>query len=193
MSLLPIYTFDHPVLRKETEQLTVDNAELQKLIDDMFETMYNANGIGLAANQIGKSLALTVIDISEFDEFKHIKPLVLINPVITGFHGESVHEEGCLSVPGIREEIVRPSEIGLEFYDRNFKEVEMETDKILARVMQHEIDHLHGKYFFDYLNAFKLSFLKNKLNKMKKGEVEADYPLAPPSSAKVKKGKLTRM
>ena len=193
MSLLPIYTFDHPVLRKETEQVANDTAELQQLIDDMFETMYNANGIGLAANQIGKSLALTVIDVSEFEGFEHTKPLVLINPVITGSFGESVFEEGCLSVPGIREEIVRPSEIGVKFYDRNLKQVEMESEKIIARVIQHEIDHLHGKYFFDYLSKLKLSFLKNKLNKMKKGEVEADYPIAPPSSAKSKKANATRM
>ncbi len=195
MSLLPIYTFDHPVLRKETAKIKEDTGELQHLIDDMMETMHNANGIGLAANQIGKSLALTVIDVSDFDDFEDTEPLVLINPVIIGSHGESVFEEGCLSVPGIREDVVRPSEVGVKFLDRYFKEVEMEGDKILARVMQHEIDHLHGKYFIDYLSAFKLSFLKNKLSKMKKGEIEADYPLAPPPSSKTKskKGKATRM
>lgn len=184
MSLLPIYTFDHPVLRKETERITQDTAELQQFIDNMFETMRNANGIGLAANQVGKSLALTVIDISDFEGFEDTEPLVLINPVITGIHGESVFEEGCLSVPGIREEVVRPSDIGVKFFDRNFREIELEADRILARVMQHEIDHLHGKYFIDYLSSFKLSLLKNKLNKMKRGETEADYPLAPPSHTK---------
>jgi peptide deformylase len=184
MSLLPIYTFDHPVLRKETERITQDTAELQQFIDNMFETMRNANGIGLAANQVGKSLALTVIDISDFEGFEDTEPLVLINPVITGIHGESVFEEGCLSVPGIREEVVRPSDIGVKFFDRNFREIELEADRILARVMQHEIDHLHGKYFIDYLSSFKLSLLKNKLNKMKRGETEADYPLAPQSHTK---------
>ena len=184
MSLLPIYTFDHPVLRKETDRITQDTAELQQLIDSMFETMRNANGIGLAANQIGKSLALTVIDIQDFEGFENQEPLVLINPVITGDHGESVFEEGCLSVPGIREDVVRPASIGVKFFDRNFREVEMETDRILARVMQHEIDHLNGKYFIDYLSSFRMSLLKNKLNKMKKGETEADYPLAPPSHSK---------
>lgn len=181
MSLLPIYTYDHPVLRNETEKVAEDTDELQRLIDDMFETMRNANGIGLAANQIGKSLALTVIDVSDFDGFEDEEPLVLINPVIIGNSGESSYEEGCLSVPGIREEVIRPSAIGVKFYDRSFREVEMETDRILARVMQHEIDHLHGKYFIDYLSSFRLSLLKNKLNKLKKGETDTDYPLAPPS------------
>ena len=187
MSILPIYTFDQPVLRKETKQIAEDTAELQHLIDDMFATMRNANGIGLAANQVGKSLAMTVIDLSDFEEYKDFEPIVLINPVITGSHGESVFEEGCLSLPGIREEVVRPDEIGVRFLDRYMREVEMEADKLLARVIQHEVDHLHGKYFIDYLSAFKLSLLKGKLNKMKKGEMEAEYPLAPPSDSRSKK------
>ena len=188
MSILPIYTFDQPVLRKETKQVAEDSDSLQHLIDDMFATMRNANGIGLAANQIGKSLALTVIDLSDFEEYKHYEPLVIINPVITDTHGESVFEEGCLSLPGIREEVVRPDAIGIRFLDRYMREVEIEADKLLARVIQHEVDHLHGKYFIDYLSAFKLSLLKGKLNKMKKGEMEAEYPLAPPSDHKGKKG-----
>ena len=150
----------------------------------MIETMHNALGIGLAANQIGKSLAVTVIDLSEMKGYENTKPLVLINPVVTGTNGESVYEEGCLSLPDIREEIVRPAEIGLTFYNRNFKKVEMETDRLLARVMQHEIDHLHGKYFIDYLSAFKQSLLKGKLGRMKRGDVDTDYPIAPPPAAK---------
>jgi peptide deformylase len=187
VSILPIYTFDQPVLRKETKQIAEDTAELQHLIDDMFATMRNANGIGLAANQIGKSLAMTVIDLSDFEEYKDFEPIVLINPIITGSHGESVFEEGCLSLPGIREEVIRPDAVGVRFLDRYMREVEIEADKLLARVIQHEVDHLHGKYFIDYLSAFKLSLLKGKLNKMKKGEMEAEYPLAPPSDLKGKK------
>lgn len=191
MSILPIYTFDHPVLRQETKQIAEDTAELQYLIDDMFATMHNANGIGLAANQIGKSMMMTVIDLSDFEEYKDFEPMVLINPVITGTDGESVFEEGCLSLPGIREEVVRPEKIGVRFLDRYLREFEMEADKLLARVIQHEVDHLHGKYFIDYLTSFKLSLLKGKLNKMKKGEVEADYPLAPPSGIRSKKRSIT--
>src|SRR5439155_7714111 len=117
-----------------------DSADVQKLIKNMILTMRNADGIGLAANQVGKSLALTVIDLK--DDKNEDGVLVLINPVLTGSDGESVFEEGCLSLPGIREEIVRPEKIGVKFLDRNLKEVEMEADKIVARVIQHEIDHL---------------------------------------------------
>ena len=181
MPILPIYTFDHPVLRQETSQIEEDSAELQKLIKNMLLTMRNADGIGLAANQVGKSLALTVIDLNVEGKKGGDDALVLINPVLTGSDGESVFEEGCLSLPGIREEIIRPEKIGVKFLDRNLKEVEMEADKIVARVIQHEIDHLHGKYFIDYLSPFKLSLLKTKLSKMMRGDVDTEYPLAPPS------------
>ena len=186
--ILPIYTYDQPVLRKETTPIANDSAELQKLIDNMFESMHNANGIGLAANQVGKNLMMTVIDISDAKGYEMTAPLVLINPILTGTHGESVFEEGCLSLPEIREEVVRPETVGVKFLDRNFNEVEMEADKLLARVIQHEIDHLHGIYFIDHLSAFKRSLLKGKLNKLKKGEVETDYPLqAPPAPKKKRK------
>ena len=187
MSFLPIFTFDHPVLRKETAPITQDTAELQKFIAAMQKTMHHAEGIGLAANQVGKSLMMTVIDISSTKDNGHVLPLVLINPVITGTHGESVFEEGCLSLPEIREDITRPESIGIKFLNEDFKEVEMETGGLLARVMQHEVDHLHGKYFIDYLSPLKLSFLKGKLNKLRKGDVETEYPLAPPSGMKKKK------
>lgn len=178
------------MLRRETQKIKDDTAELQHLIDDMFATMRNANGIGLAANQIGKSLAMTVIDLSDFDDYKDFEPMALINPVITGADGESVFEEGCLSLPGIREDVVRPEKIGVRFLDRYLREFELEADKLMARVIQHEVDHLHGKYFIDYLSPFKLSLLKGKLNRMKKGEMEAEYPLALPSAEKGKKRPL---
>jgi len=171
------------VLRKETSPITEDTEELQKLIAAMQKTMHHAEGIGLAANQVGRSLALTVIDISGTKDNGDVLPLVLINPVIIGTHGESVFEEGCLSLPEIREDVIRPESIGIKFLNEDFKEVEMEADKLLARVMQHEVDHLHGKYFIDYLSPLKLSFLKGKLNKLRKGEVETDYPLAPPTAS----------
>ena len=194
MPILPIYTFDHPVLRQETSQIEDDSAELQKLIKSMILTMRNADGLGLAANQVGKSLAMTVIDLKNVKGWEDGDSLVLINPALIGTEGESVYDEGCLSLPGIREEIVRPEKIGVKFLDRNLKEVEMEVDKLLARIIQHEIDHLHGKYFIDYLSPFKLSLLKPKLSKMTKGTVETEYPLAPPfvHHAK-KKGKVKRL
>jgi len=194
LPILPIYTFDHPVLRQETSQIEDDSAELQKLIKSMILTMRNADGLGLAANQVGKSLAMTVIDLKNVKGWEDGDSLVLINPALIGTEGESVYDEGCLSLPGIREEIVRPEKIGVKFLDRNLKEVEMEVDKLLARIIQHEIDHLHGKYFIDYLSPFKLSLLKPKLSKMTKGTVETEYPLAPPfvHHAK-KKGKVKRL
>lgn len=192
MSILPIYTYDHSVLRLETSQVEHDSSELQKLIDNMIATMRNADGIGLAANQVGKSLALTVIDLQHVEGMEDEDALVLINPVITGTHGESVFEEGCLSLPGIREEIVRPEAVGVKFLDRKLNPVEMEADKILARVMQHEIDHLHGKYFIDYLSPFKMSLLRGKLSRMMKGEMETDYPLAPPSAHAAKARQTAR-
>jgi len=193
LPILPIYTFDHPVLRQETSQIEEDTAELQKLIKSMILTMRNADGLGLAANQVGKSLAMTVIDLKNVKGWEDGDTLVLINPALTGTDGESVFEEGCLSLPGIREEIVRPEKIGVKFLDSNLKEVEMEVDKILARVIQHEIDHLHGKYFIDYLSPFKLSLLKTKLSKMMKGTVETEYPLAPPPVHHATKGKVKRL
>ncbi|MBS1903952.1 MAG: peptide deformylase [Bacteroidetes bacterium] len=185
--ILPIYTFDQPVLRRETERIADDTAELQSLIDNMIETMHNADGIGLAANQVGKGLMMTVVDVSHAKGYEGTSPIVLINPELIGTFGESVFEEGCLSLPDIREDVVRPSEIGVKFLDRNFNEVELEADKLLARVIQHEIDHLHGIYFIDHISKFKLSLLKGKLTKMKKGEIEADYPLQPPPPAKKKR------
>jgi peptide deformylase len=194
MPILPIYTFDHPVLRQETSQIEEDSAELQKLIKNLVLTMRNAEGLGLAANQVGKSLALTVIDLKHVPGMEDRGELVLINPALIGAEGESVFEEGCLSLPGIREEIIRPEKIGVKFLDKSLNEVEIEAEKILARVIQHEIDHLHGKYFIDYLSPFKLSLLKTKLSKMMRGTVETEYPLAPPSGQIHKpKGKVRKL
>ena len=185
--ILPIFTYDQPVLRNATSAIKNDSQELQQLIDDMILTMHNANGIGLAANQVGKGLMLTVVDVSDRKGYEGTQPLVLINPELIGVNGESVFEEGCLSLPEIREEVVRPAEIGVKFLDRHFRPVEREADELLARVIQHEIDHLHGKYFFDHLSAFKQSLLKGKLKKVKNGEVETEYPLQPPPPAKKKR------
>jgi peptide deformylase len=195
MAILPIYTYDHEVLRKTMKQVEQDSAELQQLIQDMIVTMRNADGIGLAANQVGHDLSLHVIDAQHIEGVESEEAIVAINPEIIGEHGESVFEEGCLSLPGIREEIIRPAQIGVRYYDQNLKLVEREADKILARVFQHEIDHLNGKYFIDYLSPLKFSFIRGKLSKMMKGEMEADYPLAPPSSQskKSKAPKLPRM
>lgn len=184
MSILPIYTYDHAVLRQKMKPVEQDSAELQQLIKDMIATMRNADGIGLAANQVGKDLALHVIDRQYLEGHEKESPIIAINPEILGEHGESVFEEGCLSLPGIREDIVRASKIGVRYLDENFKTIELEADQLLARVFLHEIDHLNGKYFIDYLSPIKFSFIRGKLGRMMKGDLEAEYPLAPPSANK---------
>jgi peptide deformylase len=193
--ILPIYTYDHEILRKTLKPVEEDSDELQQLLRDMIETRRNADGIGLAANQVGRDLQLHIVDVQHVEGFEDQPAIIAINPEIIGTHGESVFEEGCLSLPGIREEIIRPAKVGLRYYDEHMDLVEREADGILARVFQHEIDHLNGKYFVDYLSPIKFSFVRGKLSRMMKGEIEADYPLAPPSSQskKSKAPKLPRM
>ncbi|MCC7438455.1 MAG: peptide deformylase [Armatimonadetes bacterium] len=177
-SILPIYTFDHPILRKKLKTVEEINAEIAQLAQDMIATMHNADGIGLAANQVGKNVAMTVIDVSSYEGFEHQKPLVLINPVIEAFSDEELPmEEGCLSLPDLRADVVRPAQVQVRFFDVEMREQVMEADRILARVMQHEIDHLNGIYFFDHLKPIRRALLKRRLLDIKRGDVEADYPL----------------
>ena len=177
--LLPIYTYNHPVLKKKTEQIAEMTDDVQTLIDNMLETMYNANGIGLAANQVGKGLAMTVIDISDADEEAEGEgPIILINPVIEDYSDEEEEfEEGCLSLPEFRDIVVRPEAIQVKYYDRDMKEHVREVDGLLARVMQHEIDHLNGIYFFERLSPIRRTLGSGKLKKIAKGQIETEYPL----------------
>ncbi|MBX7217173.1 MAG: peptide deformylase [Candidatus Kapabacteria bacterium] len=176
--ILPIYTFDHPILRKKLKAVEEINAEIAQLAQDMLATMHNADGIGLAANQVGKNLAMTVIDVSSYEGFEQQQPLVLINPVIEAFSDEEIPmEEGCLSLPDLRADVIRPAMIQVRFYDVEMREHVLETDRILARVMQHEIDHLNGIYFFDHLKPIRRALLKRRLMDIKRGDVEAEYPL----------------
>lgn len=174
--ILPIYLYNHPVLRTKATPISEVNEDLRNFIENMFETMRHANGIGLAANQVGSSHALTVIDISETEEGETSRPLVLINPVIEYFSDEEVeHEEGCLSLPDLRDMIVRPEAIQVRYYDENMKEHHVEADGLLARVMQHEIDHLNGMYFFERMSAIRRTLAKGKLKKIERGQIEPDY------------------
>lgn len=182
MSVLPIVTYDDPVLRQKSEPVTADSQVLQTLIDDMFETMYNGSGVGLAAPQIGTSVRLFVMDadvMTEDSEEDDLGPLVFINPEITLKSEDQVTiEEGCLSIPGIRDSVNRPNTITVKFLDRNFKNRELNVSGWTSRVIQHEIDHLDGILFIDYLGSFRKRLLKGKLNQVKEGLVEAEYPLA---------------
>ena len=156
-----------PILRKKSSVLEKVNSEIRNLLDDMLQTMYEAPGIGLAAVQIGILKRIIVIDISKEEEEK--KPIFLINPEIT-FRSKktSVYEEGCLSLPGHFAEIERPAECHLNFIDYNGKRKELKAKGLLATCIQHEIDHLNGILFIDYLSKLKKDMIIKKLIKQKK-------------------------
>ena len=168
--LRKILTEPDPILRKKCEPLEKVDEETKKLMDDMLETMYAAPGIGLAAIQVGILKRLVVIDISKEEEKK--KPIFLINPqIIRQSKKTSVYEEGCLSLPGQFAEIERPAECTIKYIDYNGKEKELKSDGLLATCIQHEVDHLNGILFIDYLSKLKKDMIIKKLVKQKK-EIE---------------------
>ncbi len=178
MAILPIYTYGHEVLNKVAKPLKKVDEKIQTLIDDMFETMAQANGIGLAAPQVGVSIRLMVVDVSSVKDYKHVPPMVIINPQILETHGEVLMEEGCLSIPGIREEVWRPKVIMLKYRDRHFQEHLEEFDGLVSRVIQHELDHLNGEFFVNKLEGRMRRNLRDELIAIKSGKVEANYLLA---------------
>ena len=166
--LRKILTEPDPILRKKCEPLEKVDTETKQLMDDMLETMYAAPGIGLAAIQVGILKRLVVIDISKGEEEK--KPMFLINPqIIHRSKKTSIYEEGCLSLPGQFAEIERPAECTLKYIDYNGKEKELKADGLLATCVQHEVDHLNGILFIDYLSKLKKDMIIKKLVKQKKG------------------------
>ena len=185
--VLPIIGYGATVLKTKAKVIPSDYPELNKLISDMYETMYDASGVGLAAPQIGKSIRLFVIDTSPFDsddfeqnsgfEVKSVKK-TFINPVIINEFGEnSSFEEGCLSIPNIREHINRKSDITIRYQDENFIDHQETFVGILARVIQHEYDHLEGTLFTDKISPFKKKLIKGKLNNIMIGKVSVDYKM----------------
>lgn len=175
--LLPIYSYGNKVLRQKAETITPEYPDLPKLIADMYETMDNADGVGLAAPQIGKAIRLFVIDAEPMDE-KNLKNTrqVFINATILEEWGEEwAYEEGCLSIPGIREEVKRKENIRIRYQDENFQTHEKEFSGLIARVIQHEYDHIEGVLFTDYMTPFKKRLLKGKLTNISKGECDARY------------------
>ena len=166
--LRKILTEPDPILRKKCEPLEKVDTETKKLMDDMLETMYAAPGIGLAAIQVGILKRLVVIDISKAEEKKN--PIFLINPqIIHKSKKTSVYEEGCLSLPGQFAEIERPAECTLKYVDYNGREKELKAEGLLATCVQHEVDHLNGTLFIDYLSKLKKDMIIKKLVKQKKG------------------------
>ncbi len=198
--ILPIYPYGSPVLRAETLPVEADTPDLQQLIDDMIETMHGASGIGLAAPQVGRSERLFVVDLSamvadiendpsagsgqalgELPAWAR-GPVAFINPEIVDADEDALcdYEEGCLSIPDIREDVTRPDRIRVRFLDRAFGSHETDASGMVARVVQHELDHLNGVLFIDHLSPLRRRLLKRRLREMAQGGAEADYPLADP-------------
>lgn len=177
--ILPIVAYGDPVLKREAEEIEKDYPFLEELIDNMFETMYQAEGVGLAAPQIGKSIRLFIVDASPFeDEEPDLKDFkkVFINPIIVEEEGEEwSFNEGCLSIPGIREDVKRQPKITIEYYDRDFNLLEETYEGVAARIIQHEYDHIEGILFTDLINPLKRRLLKSKLNNITKGNVKVPY------------------
>lgn len=161
MALLNILRFPDPRLRKKATPITTITDETRQLADDMLETMYDAPGIGLAATQVNVQKRIIVIDTSEDKS----QPLVLINPEVIKEEGEREHEEGCLSVPEAYELVTRADKVRVKALDRDGKDLEFDADDILATCIQHEIDHLEGKLFVDYLSNLKRQRIKKRLEK----------------------------
>lgn len=177
--IYPIYIYGSPVLRNECEEIGRDFPDLPKLIEDMFETMYASDGVGLAAPQIGKNLRLFVVDTSPFasqDPTAADYKRAFINPVIVEESDmEVLMGEGCLSLPGLHEEVYRPEKIRIRYFDENFVEHEDELEGWPARAVQHEYDHIEGIVFTDRLAPLRKTLIRNKLNAMAKGKYDAAY------------------
>ncbi|MCS7052743.1 MAG: peptide deformylase [Ignavibacterium sp.] len=178
MSILPITVFGDDILRKKAAPVTEIKDDIVEIVDNMFSTMINANGIGLAANQVGINRRIFVIDVSAVEGYEKFKPMVFINPKIVSKSDElESFEEGCLSIPELKANVIRPKGIEISFYDLNMKEHKMETDDLVARVIQHELDHLNGVLFIDYLDEETKKKIKKHLNKIKNRKVEVNYPI----------------
>ncbi len=177
MSVLPIYTYGSPVLRKKARAITTASDDILQLVLDMFETMHKAQGIGLAATQVGSLERVLVIDLSEMEGYEEFKPMTVINPEILARRDSWTMEEGCLSIPDVRGDVERPGSIRLKYRDANFREQELEASGLLGRVILHEIDHLDGVLFVDHMEPGQRSVHEEKLKKIEKGEIEVGYPI----------------
>ena len=177
--ILPVYVYGQPVLRKVAEDITPDYSNLKELIQNMFETMDHADGVGLAAPQIGLPIRVVVVDLDvlseDYPEYKGFRK-AYINAHILEVSGEEVSmEEGCLSLPGIHESVKRGNKIRVKYLDEDLVEHDEIVEGYLARVMQHEFDHLDGKMFIDHLSPLRKQMIKGKLNAMLKGKAHCTY------------------
>ena len=193
--ILPIIAYGDPVLRKKAKVVSKEHPKLEVLISNMYETMYQASGVGLAAPQVGLSIRVFLVDASPFaddedlteDERLQLKNFkqTFINAKIIEEEGDDwAFNEGCLSIPHIREDVFRKPKIKIQFQDENFKTHIKEFDGILARVIQHEYDHIEGILFTDKISAFKKRLIKGKLSNISKGKISIDYKMRFPDMKK---------
>lgn len=184
--VLPIVAYGHTVLRKVAHEIDKDYPNLPKLIEDMWETMYASNGVGLAAPQVNRDIRLFVMDSAQIfvnrDEDDETYPdgpgikQVFINPEVQELHGDDwAYNEGCLSIPKIREDIYRAEEVTITYHDEDFRQHTKKFSGISARIILHEYDHIEGKLFIDYLSPLKRKLLKRKLDDISRGAVQVDY------------------
>jgi len=191
---LPIVAYGDPVLRQKTVEIDEDYPALSQLIENMFETMYAASGVGIAAPQIGLPIRLFVIDASPFGEDDEDGPgdptvldfkRVFINPILVEETGEKwAFSEGCLSIPHINEDVLRKKNLVINYLDENFEEHEETLTGLAARVVQHEYDHIEGKLFIDKLSPLRKTMLKSKLDAIAKGQVKVSYKMSFPQLKK---------
>ncbi len=181
--ILPVIAYGDPVLKVKCKEIQKDYPDLQKLLLDMKETMHESQGVGLAAPQIGKPIRIFIVDTSPFGDDEELGSedvskfnQIFINPVMISETGEEwKFNEGCLSIPGVREDVKRCSDIEIEYYDENFLFKKERYDGVIARVIQHEYDHVEGKLFTDYLSSFKKKLINKRLTNISKGNVRVDY------------------
>ena len=178
---LPVYLYGHPVLRAVAADVDPAAVDLHKLVDDMFETMYASEGVGLAGPQVGRSERIVVIDADPVKEaFPECegRKLVLINPEVEVLDGDKVtRSEGCLSLPGLSENVTRIEHIRLTWTDLDGHRHTEEISGFLARIVQHECDHLEGKMYIDHISAIRRQLIRNKLNNIVEGRIRCDYPV----------------
>ncbi|HVA97272.1 MAG TPA: peptide deformylase [Bacteroidia bacterium] len=185
--ILPIVAFGNPVLKKLANDIDKDYPKLDILISDMFETMYNAKGVGLAAPQVGVSVRLFIVDAAPFSEdeekkkdvefLKTFKKIFINAQIVEESGTEWTFNEGCLSIPKIREDVDRKPSIRIQYYDENFNFHDEKYKGLAARIIQHEYDHIDGILFTDHINPLRKRLLKRKLNDISKGNVEVDYKM----------------
>lgn len=189
--VLPVTAYGHPILRKVSVEIDKDYPDLEVFIDNLFDTMYHTDGVGLAAPQVNKSIRIFVIDATPYQEddptaegFKK----VFINPEIIEEEGdEKLMNEGCLSIPGIREDVMRPGKVHIRYYDREWNLHDEWYDGMLGRIIQHEYDHLEGTLFTDKLSNMRKTMLRSKLSNISKGKVDVEYKMLFPFGKKGKK------